>query len=1119
MKLTLVLCIAACLQVNARGYAQKITISQKNVSLAKIINEIRDQSGYLFLYNDKQLNNAKKVSINVKGASIEEVLRQSFKDQSLTYTVVEKTIVIIPKEMEEVRVLTPAIPPPPIEFHGRVVNQQGEPLQNVSLLLVGTQIGTTTGSDGRFTLTAPNDKNVVVEVSIVGYQTKRVSVGKQTDINVVLEVSASGLSDVIVVGYGTQKKSDLTGAITRVDAETFKSQSMTQFTDMLTGTVAGINVNQGTSAAGGSSFLEIRGRKSLSASNAPMIVVDGAIFYGSFEDINPFDIEAIDILKDASSAAIYGSRASNGVILITTKKGKSGSPTINFSTKIGLSELNNRQDYKPLDAKGYLKFRADLLKGQSITLPNYYYSNPNELPDGVTLAQWRNASNNPQLDNTKEWLGRLRLFPTEVENYLAGKTVNWLDQVMQLAPSQTYDLSISGASDKFSYYWSGGYDDNKGIIRGDKFSAVRTKLNLDFKIKPWLKIGVNSQFAFRNEDGVPADVRGIFTPSPYGSVFDSLGNAKWYPGDYTINNPLINYYGQKKSNGTTSLFATIYTEIALPLGINYKLSFEPNSISGHDYNFWPSTKTIIGGANHLNGYGTRAETSQFGWILDNILQWKKKLGVHTFDLTFLFSSEYNKTRYTFLSNENFSPNQNLGYGAMQLGNNPSLSNADTKTTGDAVMGRLNYSLFNKYLLTLSLRRDGYSAFGQENPRSNFPAAALAWKISDENFFKTSWLDNMKLRLSWGVNGNRDIGPYAALATVSPNYYYDGTNTLIGVYNYSLASPCLSWERTEAYNVGIDLNLLKNRISLNANYYLMKTTNLLMNRLLPAITGFNNVTANLGEVDNHGFEFTLNTVNFSKAKYSWKTNFVFSFNRNKIKHLFGDYKEVIVNGKTVKQEIPDYTNEWFPGEAIDRVWNYNVTGIWQVPEASAAKVYHLVPGDIKAQDVNGDGSYQALDDKLFTGYTQPRYRLGLRNDFSFLKNRLSISFFVRADLGQIGEFNEALHNGFSTYDRNSTLAIPYWTPDNPINDYPRLTVNATPYGGGISIYKPRSFVRIQDFTMSYNFNQNIIQRLKLTILRIFSSIRNIYSFDKWPGWDPESDLPMPRTYTIGANLSL
>ncbi|SDG92384.1 TonB-linked outer membrane protein, SusC/RagA family [Dyadobacter soli] len=997
------------------------------------------------------------------------------------------------------------------------LSKQGLP--GVTVVVKGTQRGTTTDADGRYSVQAAVSD--VLTFSYVGYLTKETAVGNQSVVDISLQPSTNALDELVVVGYGTMKKSDLTGAVIRIDSKTFKNQPMTQLTDMLTGTVAGFNANQATSAAGGSS-LQIRGPKSLTANSSPMVVMDGVIFNGSISDINPADIETMDILKDASSAAVFGARAAGGVILITTKKGATGKPVINVSANVGTASTTH--DFKPFDKDGYLTFRRDLLRATNPDRPAFYYDNPGTLPTGVSLEQWRTASNNPQADNTQEWLSRLRFFPIETENYLAGKTVDWYKEVIRTGLRQNYDVSIGGGSQNVTYYWSLGYQNNEGILRGDKFSTIRSRLNVDFKVTDWLNVGVNSQFADRDQGTVPANLGQMFIMSPYGSMFEADGSAMWYPNSFAVANPLINYYGQERMNKVNTLFASLYGKVKLPFGFDYKISFQPRYEASKDYNFW-SSNTLDGGSTRSGGYSTRADASTYEYILDNLLHWNKQFGVHQFDVTLLYSAERNRGWYSKIANQGFVPNENLGFHGLQYGTSPAMETNDTQITGDAAMARLNYTLFDKYLITASVRRDGFSAFGTKQPRAVFPAAAIAWKISEEKFFHIDFVSQMKLRLSWGVNGNRDIGAYSALAQLLSAMYYDGSNVQVGVYNTSLANPNLVWEKTKSINLGMDLSLFKNRVDLSMEYYDMTTTDLLMKRLLPEITGFKDITTNLGLLGNKGFEMTINTINTEQANFSWRSGLVFSFNRNKIKRLFGDYKEETVDGKTVRSELPDYSNEWFPGQAIDRVWNYDVTGIWQTSEKDAAAVYKLQPGDFKAVDVDGNGKYEALLDKQFIGYRQPRFRIGLRNEFTFFKN-FNASVFLRSELGHIAPFAEGLRTGGSdTYDRRNTNDFPYWTPDNPTNEYARLNTNTNVFGGGIKVYKKLSFLRVQDVNVGYALPADISKKLKVNSIRVFASARNLLTFTKWPGWDPEAwdsdgnNIPMPKNFTVGLNLSL
>jgi TonB-linked SusC/RagA family outer membrane protein len=852
--------------------------------------------------------------------------------------------------------------------------------------------------------------------------------------------------------------------------------------------------------------------------------LDGVIFNGSLTDINPSDIASIDILKDASSAAVFGSKAANGVILITTNRGSVGKPIINFSTKVGISSLINK-DFGPFP--DYLKFRRDFMRTRNYPQPDYYWFSPEELPEGVTIDMWRAASNNPQADNTQEWFTRLNLFQTEKDAILDGTNVDWRDLVFQTGVSQDYDLSMSGGTKDVRYYWSVGYLDNSGIIQGDVFSAVRSRLNLDGDITPWLKAGVNAQFSLRDESSVEVNVSRFENVVPYSKVFNDNGTVNWYPNGYTGGpvSPLTDFYGQDRIRKLNNLFASLYAEIKLPFGFVWRTSFQPRFANTKDYNFW-DVDTPTGAETYKGGFGRRDDNSTYEWMLDNMLKWNKTFGIHTFDLTLLQNAERSLSWQTRSENQTFLPSDALYYHGMAFGTLPAVSSIDDRASGTALMARLNYTLNEKYLLTASIRQDGFSAFGQQNPTAYFPAAAFAWKISDESFFQPleSIFNRMKIRLSWGVNGNRDIGNTAALSQLASNPYYNGSATLIGTYANTLPNPELRWERTAATNIGFDMGFLQDRVDLSVDLYQDNTTDLLMTRQLPRITGFNSIISNLGKLQNRGLEVTLNTFNLNKSNFSWKSNFVFSLNRNKIVKLFGNVNTYTLLGVEQTGEVPDFTNQWFPGQGIDVVWDYDILGIWQTNESDAAAVYKQFPGWYKGLDVNGDGVYTAVQDKKFIGWDQPRYRLGFRNDFTFLKD-FTASFFIRADLGHIGQYEHVLE-GHSTFDRRNAWVRPYWTPTEPNNEWPALGHVWDAFGGGITIYKPRSFVRFQDLSISYNMPKSITSRINANNLRLFVSGRNLITITKWPGWDPETpatgnmqNQPMPRTYTFGLNLSL
>ncbi len=1111
MRNTVLILLISAFQVFATGsYAQTKTISltMNDAAIRDVLYAIQKQSEFYFLYNSELIDVTKKVDITIEEEKVDEILTRLFNKNEVDFLIKDRYIVLTPVG-GNAKLFTQQQQP---AVSGTVTDDSGQPLPGVTVVVKGTTQGTVTNVDGEYSI--PNiPENTTLQFSFVGMRTQEIVVGNQTTINVTMEVDVIGLEEVVAIGYGTVKKSDLTGSVENVNAEMYRNQSMTQLTDMLAGTVAGFSAIQGTSAKGGSS-MQIRGANSLNASTEPMIVLDGAIYNGSISDINPNDVVSIDILKDASSAAIFGARAASGVVLITTNKGKTGKPTINFSSQVGITNVTN--EYRPNDKDKYITWRQDVMRQRNPNSPSWYYNNPQELPDGISLDQWRQESGNPQEDNTREWLSRLTFFPVEVENYMNGNSIDWFDEVVRTGIRQKYDLSVGGGTEKISYYWSFDYQDNEGVIRGDEFSTFRTRLNFDFDITDWLNIGINSQFSDRDESTVTADLNSMYLMSPYGSMYEEDGSLKWYPNDFPLINPLLYYEGQERLRKYNSFFANLYANISLPLGINYKISFQPRYEFMKDYTFTSSNTPYT----PQGGKATRRESNSFDWILDHILSWEKEIGIHSFNVTMLYSAEQNKYWSSRLDNEGFVPNENLGFGGLQFGTNPSVSSDDSESTGDAVMGRMNYTLNDKYLLTASIRRDGYSAFGKENPRAYFPAVAFAWKISDEDFFKLNKVYSLKLRTSWGINGNRDIGAYSALARLNSTQWYDGTNVRVGVYNNSLANYGLVWEKTESLNFGFDLGLFNNRLNLTGDVYTSTTKDLLMDRKLPDITGYSSITSNLGELGNKGIELTIRTANIDNQDFSWKSNLVFSLNRNKIIQLFGDYEEVEIDGKMVRREVPDYTNEWFPDHAIDHIWNYKILGVWQLGEEEEAALYGLKPGDWKALDYDGNEAYQAIQDKQFIGYSEPRYRIGLRNDFGFLRN-WTASFFFRADLGHLGEFADALRRGGNdTYDRRNSPDYPYWTPENPTNEWARLTAQENVFGGGIMIYKSRSFVRLQDLSLSYTIPVNILNRYKIDNMSLYVSGHNLFYISNWPGWDPESQTsPMPRTYTLGLRLTL
>ncbi len=1013
---------------------------------------------------------------------------------------------------------------------GRITDAMGEPLVGVNVVEGGTTHGTVTDGDGYYSLRLTS-ANPVLNVSYIGFTSQVINVGDRSVINVVLDQEVSYLDEVVVVGYGTMRQKDLTGAISTIKAETLKSESPRSVQDLLRANSAGLNIGFANSAKG-SAGLQVRGVNTLKAGSEPLIVLDGVIYEGALSDINPMDVATIDILKDASSAAVYGAKAASGVIVLLTQKGgRAGKPLVSFNTSVGVVASANQPEI--LDAEGFLQYRKiyEIGKNNEAFHQKYpqIFEDPRKL-QGVSQYDWFNYDKQVPVDNFTEedllrtWATRLELKAPEIENFINNRTTDWADKVFHNGLQQDYQVSISNRTNDVNYYWSLGYADREGIIVGNRFSTFRTRLNLESTITSFLKIGLNSGFASRNEGYLQADWEQMTRISPYGA--DEIGNMEvdefiWkYPtSDITPVNPFFDNLYRDRKDRYNSLNANMYAILTLPFGFEYQFNYVPY-VEWREYYNHDSAKNFDWAAK--GGSSERTTYKIYSWQVDNLLRWKRQFNkIHNFEATFLVNAEQRKYWSQKMTSTQFSPNDILGYHRIQAGTVPLNESNDTYRTGDALMGRLFYSFKEKYMITTSVRRDGYSAFGQRNPRAVFPAVAVGWIFTSERFAEpiTDWFDYGKLRLSWGENGNRDIGQYEALSDMvsGPHPYIDQNGNVYitsQMYVNRMSNVNLKWERTASMNIGLDFSFLDNKISGALEAYKATTNDLLVDRALPEIIGYNSVAANLGQLENKGFEATVNAKIISAPKFAWNASANFSMNRRKIVSLYGDMVDILDdNGNVIGQkEADDIKNRWFIGEDPDRIWNYEHIGVWQVEEAEEAAKFGLQPGDFKYKDQNGDGVMTDAD-RIFQGYTTPRFRWTLRNEFVFFNN-LTLSTMLYSNWGQYGSFNRAA-NVSNFPDRCTEYVQPYWTPENRINDYARI---GSKNSG--TIYKEKSFIRFENITLSYDVPKDLIQRVHVQDMRLSLSIRNVAVFSpNWDFWDPEVSQPSPRTYNVSLNFTL
>ena len=1036
---------------------------------------------------------------------------------------------------------------------GVVVNVDNVPVLGATILLKNTNRGTVTDFDGTFNLEVLENGTLVI--SYLGYVTKEVAITDKSNYKIVLQEDSTELDEVVVVGYGSMRKKDLTGAITQIRPDEIADENPNTVQDILRGT-PGIQVGFSNSAKGGGS-LQIRGQRSVYTSgnhNSPLLVLDGMIFYGELSEINPEDIGQIDILKDASAAAVFGAKAANGVIIITTKKGKKGKPKISFTSNTGVSQImDQRERWNPDD---YLRHRQDWFEtgtygvnyitegyeayqvGQMASKPGYY-SNPNSLHANVSLEDWRAYTENTSGESDLSiWAQRLGIRGNVLENLLAGKTVDWADHAFRTGFNQDYNVSVSGAGDNSNYYFSMGYLSNEGVVKSDNYSAIRSNLKVNLNVTDWLEIGANINFQDRTDGNVDINLGSTLQNSPFADYADTDGNPVQYPFDDSYTRRGYNFDFNKKfaelESGYTTLNSIFNVKVKLPLDITYTFNASPR------YQFYYNryfTSADLPFSNPKDRGVDRNQAKRFNWSLNNTIEWD-----HTFKdkhhvvLTLVQEAEELQYWSDNIYARNIQPSDALGFHNTQNGTkeDSSYSSSDSYQTADALLGRLFYSFDNRYMITGSVRRDGYSAFGSSNPYAIFPSVSTAWTFTNEKFYKWNNIMNYgKLRFSYGKNGNRSLGsPYLALANLSA-----GAGKMQGYLNASgdeelyrylivdrMANPNLQWEKTASWNVGLDFGFLNGRIGGSIEYYYAETQDMIMAQRLPEFTGFSNITTNLGQVNNSGIEFTLNTENINKENFKWNTTFGLFYNNNKIKHLYYEYENGV--------EVDDISNGWFIGEPISAIWDYKVDGIWQKNEVEAAAVYGQKPGDPKVANIyteddiiNNDGSVTPVynnNDKVILGQTSPPVNWSLRNNFTFWKN-LNFSFNLYSYMGHKSLNGDYLNDD----DHGSNMSLgyinlpekEYWTVDNPSNTYGRIGAVGPTGAQAPGRLIDRSFVRLENITLGYTFPKKWTSNYSLDRLKIFASVRNVATWKKeWEYGDPETGSFAPRITTLGLNMT-
>jgi TonB-linked SusC/RagA family outer membrane protein len=987
---------------------------------------------------------------------------------------------------------------------GTVKDDSNQTLPGASVIIKGTTIGVITDNDGKFNLRVPEDAKILV-ISFVGMTPQEITIGTSTTFNVTLAQEFIGVEEVVAIGYGTVRKKDLTGSVSSVSSAKLMERSSFSAAQAMQGKAAGVVVQQTNSAPGADAKVMIRGNRSLKATNEPLYVVDGVPLVVGLSEISQSDIETIDILKDASATAIYGSRGANGVVIITTKKGISGKAVVDYNGYYGVQsqaktlELFNGPEWVEFLREAYRttgKYPVDkpTYAMDVVMLPVGQENDPAGIAYKIQNAYNEDGSWHPERLTTTDWLG----------------------EVMRQGQVMNHEISVRGGTDKLKVLASATYYDEKGLMKTQDYSRYSARVNFDWDISDYVKIGGQTQFSHFDRNNGPNVYDGVKSLSPLANIRNADGVLFNRPGnDPQLWNPVLNVTEAIVSYKKDRFLGSYYLEAKLPMDIKFRSNFGLDFGPYLDQRFYGSRSSDRQGgkARAENGGDTR---TMYTW--ENLLYWNKVVTDHSFGATLLQSIQQETYESSRISVTDLPYESQLWYNVGSSPSPASVSSNYVKWQLASFMGRINYSYLDKYLLTASARYDGSSRLAPGNKWVMFPSAALAWRISEEDFMKSSsTFSNLKLRAGYGLTGNSAIDPYKTAGNLAYARYNFGTTNMMAFYQNEMPNSDLKWEKTQQWNAGLDFGLLKGKISGVLDVYLQNTSDLLMDRQLPQASGFNSVVYNIGKTRNKGIELTINTQNIQKNDFTWSTDFIFARNKEEIVELYGGKND-------------DTGNGWFIGQPLQVYYDYKSLGMWQLGEEAEMAKYgtQFKPGMIKVEDTVPDDKITAADRQII-GSTRPDFTASMTNYFTY-KN-FDFNFFLNASYGNMLQFDRNM----SFNGRYNSLKVDYWRvteydasgaaiASNGSNEAPRPNngVENPAYRSSLN-YFDASFLRLSNATLGYNLPKSLLSRANISKLRFYSTIQNAFCITKYPGTDPESgenfNAPMPRTIIFGINLSL
>jgi TonB-linked SusC/RagA family outer membrane protein len=1076
IKLSAVLCLLTifCAPASA-SYSQevKITLNLSNATVREALDEIKKQSEFSFWYRNEEIDLNKTVSVLANRQNIETVLTQLLSEQNLSYTIDEKHIIIYRKTGQP-----PATPARQQErrITGKVTDANGDPIIGANILEKGTANGTVTDVEGKFSIAL--SPGATIAVSFIGYNAREVAAGNQTDLKITLTESSLGLDEVVVIGYGTVKKKDLTGSVTQISSNNIlKSNSPTLSTALQGQIPADVG---SVWKPGSNQSIEIRGISSITGSNDPLWVVDGIPMQSTSVSLNPNDVESIDILKDASAAAIYGARGSNGVIIVTTKRAVAGESQIKagYSGWAGFDKVSGRPNFMSVD-----EFVA--YKRAALGSAGSDYSDA-AIFDAVELNSWNN-----------------RTF------------TDWFDEVWGgTAFSTNHNFTLNASGKKTATMLSISYLDQGSLIETAGYRRYNVNFNNTFEFSERLKFTTAILGTYSKNDAYSEYVFHVYQISPLGTPRDEDGQLKLLPSpnEALITNPLMEVQNNKNTTDLYGFIGSAAMEWRIWDELRYKFSAGMDFTTADNGIYQGSQTRDRNGGAHAAGY---ENTTRMSTIIDNILSYNKEINeIHRLGIMTAFNVENYQSKSVYLQGTDMYFDglyYNLESASSVLGKNTKLSEWGIMS----YMGRFNYSLLDRYLMTFTYRYDGSSRLSEKNKWAGFPSMSVAWRLSEESFLSTQkerFLDNLKLRLSWGNTGNTNVNPYETLGLLSKTFYSWNESAAIGTIPTGIPNPDLKWEKTEEYNIGLDFGLFGSRLSGSIDWYNRTTKDLILSRNLPATSGYTSITQNIGSTRNRGVELMLNGDVIRNKDLKWNVGITFLKNKNEILDLFGDKKD-------------DVGSSYFIGQPIRAYYRLDFTGVWQEDEAIEAAAYGAKPGYPKYRDIynkEGEAPSINLNDDRYIISREPSWVGGLNTSLSYRNFDLYASLYtrqgVRAYSGThaLSDDDPVRYIGFSAN---------HWTPENKSNSDPAPAIKGTYTEIGNSDYyiKDVSFVRLSNISLGYTVPFKLIRRFKMENAKVFININNPYVWTPFDGQDPQvgtdrTSYPAVTSYQLGLNLN-